>query len=169
MVAGFDRTHFTAHRLDDTRRFMAQNGWGAGRQRAPEAVQIAMADAAGDGSDEHLARARFIDFDLLHREGLIYFTENGGIYSHKDLLLEELSLIYCCSQESIGQFFDRCRYGSLRASVRYRCLKGKFCLTVFRLIQLAQRLETVVSIAEYRRSSTIRALPGERKIHFGTL
>jgi hypothetical protein len=51
-----------------------------------------MADAAGDGSDEHLARARIIDFDFFHREGRIRLTQNRGFDSHECHLLQELSL-----------------------------------------------------------------------------
>jgi len=91
VIAGLDRTYLAAYRLDDTRRFMAQNGRGTGRQRATEAVEIAMANTAGDRSDEHLARARFIDFDFLDRERLIRLTQNRGFDSHEYLLFQQLS------------------------------------------------------------------------------
>jgi len=94
MVARLGRGHLAAYRFDDPGWFMAQDRRHAGRQRPMDAMEIAMAYAAGDGADEHLARARLVDLDLLDSERLIDFTKNGGFDSHGCLLSEKLSLVY---------------------------------------------------------------------------
>jgi hypothetical protein len=78
MVAWLGRGHLAANRLDNTGWFMAEDRRRAGRQSAMHAVEITVAHAAGDGAYQHLSGARFVDFDILYREGLIGLTKNRG-------------------------------------------------------------------------------------------
>jgi hypothetical protein len=96
MVAWLDRGHFAAHSFDDPGWFIAKDRRRAGRQRPMNAMKIAMAYAAGDGVDKHLARTWLVDLDLLDSKGLIGYTKNGGFDSHGCLLSQKLSLYTSC-------------------------------------------------------------------------
>jgi len=96
MVPRLGRGHLAPYSFDDTGWFMAKDRRRAGWQRTMYAMEITMAHAAGDGSHEHLARARFVDLDILYSQRLIGFTKNGGFDSHGSLLSQKLYLYTAC-------------------------------------------------------------------------
>ena len=78
VVAGRDRAHTLADRLDDPSPFVTEHGWRiAGRVGARGRVQIGVADPAGDEADEHLPCPRLGQVELLHLERLAEPLEHG--------------------------------------------------------------------------------------------
>jgi len=69
VVAGRQRSDAFADPLDHTRSFVPEHGRRvAGRIGPGSRKQVRVADAAGDEPDEHLARARLGELELLHLE-----------------------------------------------------------------------------------------------------
>src|SRR4051794_13197561 len=83
VVARRDGGHVLADALDDAGALVAENGRrvtrgiGAGR-----GVEVGVADAARDEADEHLARVRLGELDLVHGERLPELLEHGGTDLH---------------------------------------------------------------------------------------
>ena len=69
-----------ADRLDDAGRLVAEDGGRRERVEAVDEVQVAVADAAGDGAHEHLAPDGLVDVDVLDRERLVGAVEHGGFH-----------------------------------------------------------------------------------------
>ena len=70
-------------RLDDAGALVPEHGRRvAGRVGARRRVEVGVADAAGDEADEHLARARLGELDLLHDERLAELLEYRGADLH---------------------------------------------------------------------------------------
>ena len=63
----------------------------AGRVGAGGRVEVGVADAAGDEPDEHLARLRLGEVDLLDDERLPELLENRGPDTHRPMLAEPLT------------------------------------------------------------------------------
>src|SRR5579863_281487 len=80
VIARLKRGHGGPDGLDYASRFVAENRRKFGRQRAVEAMQIAVADADGDGADQDFMRLRLADLDLLDRQGLVDLTENRSFH-----------------------------------------------------------------------------------------
>jgi hypothetical protein len=57
MIAWLDRANLRPDLLDDTGTFMAENDRERSRIAALDDVEVRVADAGGDGADEHLVRA----------------------------------------------------------------------------------------------------------------
>ena len=70
MVAGLEGGDGGADRLDYAGRFMAEHCRSFRWQSAMKAVQVAMADTAGDGSDQDLVRTRLVDFNFFNCQWL---------------------------------------------------------------------------------------------------
>ena len=64
-------------RLDDAGGLVAEDGGGRERVEAVDEVQVAVADAGGDGAHEHLAADGLVDVDVLDRERLVRTVEDG--------------------------------------------------------------------------------------------
>ena len=52
------------------------------RPDAVDDVQIAVADAGGDGAHQHLAAPRLVDLDRLDRQRLVHLAKDGGCHFH---------------------------------------------------------------------------------------
>jgi hypothetical protein len=82
VVAGRQPTHGIADGVYHAGAFVAVNG----RVRAVEvtvaAVQIGLAHAAGDDTDDHLVRPRFAQLHGLDGERARPFAHNGGLDLH---------------------------------------------------------------------------------------
>ena len=78
-----------ADRLDDAGAFVAQHERPVEREAAEavDHVQIAVADAGGDGAHQHLAAARLVDVDRLDGQRLVHLAEDGGGICIADALL----------------------------------------------------------------------------------
>ena len=80
MVAGLHVIDGLAHFLDDSGGFMAEDrGRGKGIVAVDE-VQVAMANAAGDGAHQDFAILRLVDLDVLDNQRLIGTIEHGGLH-----------------------------------------------------------------------------------------
>src|SRR5438105_2576386 len=84
VIAGAQRRHVGADRLDDARALVAQHD-GAIEGPAPLAiddVEVAVADAGGRGAHEDLAAPGLVDLDRLHRERLVGLAKDRGLDLH---------------------------------------------------------------------------------------
>jgi hypothetical protein len=72
--------NLAADRLDDTGRFMAEDRRRPRRQRAVQAMQIAMAHSARDGADQDFARTGLIDLHLFDGKRLFECTKNRSFH-----------------------------------------------------------------------------------------
>ena len=80
MIAGLHVRHLIANRLDDAGSLVPKDG-GCGHGVEPiDEVEVAVADAAGDGAHEDLARHRLIDLHFLDRERLVRRVEDCGFH-----------------------------------------------------------------------------------------
>ena len=87
MVAGSDERDALPHPLDDAGALVAEDARRvAGRVGARGRVQVGVADAAGRQADEHLARLRLREVDLLDDERLPELLEDGGADLHTAIL-----------------------------------------------------------------------------------
>ena len=84
VIADPHRGDVRAHCLDHARTFMAQQERAIEREAsvAVDHVQIAVADAGGDGADQHFAAPGLVDVDLLNRQRLVHLAEDGGCHFH---------------------------------------------------------------------------------------
>ena len=83
VVARGDEGDTVADALDDARAFVAEDARRvAGRVGARGRVEIGVADAAGGEADEHLARLRLGEVDLLDDERASELLEDGGADFH---------------------------------------------------------------------------------------
>ncbi len=87
---GLNSVDLRADRLDDAGRLVAEDRRRRERVVAVDEVQVAVADAAGDGAHEHLAPDGLLDLDVLDRQGLVGTVEDGGF--HGELLSSEGTL-----------------------------------------------------------------------------
>ena len=84
VVAGRERRDVRADLLDDAGALVPENGRRvAGGIGARRRVEVGVADAAGHEADEHLARARLGELDLLHDERRAELLEDGGADLHE--------------------------------------------------------------------------------------
>ena len=84
VVARLDERHALADRLDDARALVAEHARRvAGRVGARGGVHVGVADAAGGEPDEHLARLRLGELDLLDDERLPELLEHCGADPHR--------------------------------------------------------------------------------------
>ena len=84
VIADPHRGDVLADRLDDAGALVAQHEGPIEREAAVavDDVQIAVADAGGNGADQHLAAPRLVDVDLLDRQRLVHLAEDGGCHLH---------------------------------------------------------------------------------------
>src|SRR5215471_4429944 len=84
MIAGLDRCHVFADRLDNSGPFVAEDDRPIERE-PPDAidhVQIAVADAGCGGADEDLVPPRLVDLDRLDHERLMHLAKDGSLDLH---------------------------------------------------------------------------------------
>ena len=83
VIAGREARHALAHGLDHARALVAQHGRRvAGGIGAARGVHVGVADAAGGQPDEHLARPRPVQLDVLDHERLSELLEHGRADLH---------------------------------------------------------------------------------------
>jgi hypothetical protein len=83
VVADGQVAHAAADRLHDPGAFVAEHGRRVARRiGARRRVEVGVADAAGDEPDEHLARARLGQVELLHLERLAEPLQHGCAHLH---------------------------------------------------------------------------------------
>jgi hypothetical protein len=82
MIARFDGGYALADGLNDARRLVAENRRRARGQRSVKNVEIAVADAAGDGPDQNFGRIGLINLDFLHGERLVGRAHDCGFDFH---------------------------------------------------------------------------------------
>ena len=67
--------------LDDPGRLVAEDGGRGERVEAVDEVEVAVADAGGDGAHQHLAPDGLVDVDVLDGERLMRPVEHGGLHA----------------------------------------------------------------------------------------
>jgi hypothetical protein len=83
VVARLERGHAFADALDDAGALVTQHRRRVARRiGAGGRVEVGMADAARDEPDEHLARLRLGEIDLLHRQWCAELLEHRGADLH---------------------------------------------------------------------------------------
>ncbi len=84
VIAHPQRGHIGAHRLDDAGAFVAQHERTIERETPQPVhhVQVAVADAGGDGAHQHLAAPGFVDLHLLDGQRFVHLAEDGGGHFH---------------------------------------------------------------------------------------
>ena len=83
VIAGRDERDAVTDPLDDARALVAEHARRVARSgRRRGRVEVGVADAAGDEPDEHLARLRLRELDLLHDERLTELLEHRGADLH---------------------------------------------------------------------------------------
>ena len=84
VVAGRERVDAVADPLDDAGALVPEHGRRvAGRIGAGRGVEVGVADAAGDEANEHLARLRLGELELLHLERRAEVLQHGGADLHR--------------------------------------------------------------------------------------
>ncbi len=84
VVADRDRAHVRAERLHDARALVPEHGRGiSGRIDPRSGVHVGVADAAGDEPDQHLARPRISQVQLLDDERTAELLQHRGAYLHR--------------------------------------------------------------------------------------
>ena len=85
MIADPQRGDIGAHRLDDAGAFVAEHERPIEREAAAavDDVQVAVADAGGDGAHQHLAAPRLVDVHLLDGQRFMHLAEDGGGHFHR--------------------------------------------------------------------------------------
>jgi hypothetical protein len=87
LVALLDLRHAVADRGDDARALVPEDtGEGEG-ERSLLRDGVGVADPAGHDLDEHLARERLVDLELLDVQGLVVLLQDGGRDLHRSSLL----------------------------------------------------------------------------------
>jgi hypothetical protein len=87
VIARRDRRNALADPLDDAGSLVAEHsGRVSGRIGSRGGVQVGVTDPAGDEPDEHLARARPGEVELLHLERRAEPLEHGGADLHRPIL-----------------------------------------------------------------------------------
>ena len=84
MVAGLDRRHLVADRLDDPGALMAEHNRPVERE-APlpiDDMQIAVTHPGRRGADQHLAAPRLVDLDRFDRQRLVHLAKDRGVDLH---------------------------------------------------------------------------------------
>ena len=79
-VARFHVAHLIAHLLDDAGGFVSEYGRERHRNRAVDHVQVAVADAAGLGAQEHFVGSRLADLDVFDLERLLGRAHDGCLH-----------------------------------------------------------------------------------------
>ena len=79
-IAHLDGAHFAAHRLDDARRLMPGDCGQRMRIGAFDKVQVAMAQPAGRGADQHLMRPWIGNNHLLDLKRLTRFNQDSSLH-----------------------------------------------------------------------------------------
>src|ERR1700736_5894308 len=84
VIAGLDRRHLGADRLDDPRTLVAEHDRPVEREPAlaVDDMQIAVAHPGRRGADQHLAAPRLVDLDRLDRQRLVHLAEDRGVDFH---------------------------------------------------------------------------------------
>ena len=80
VVTGLHVGDVLAHGFDDAGGFVAENRGRHHRVEAVDEVEVAVADATGDGANEDFVRHGLVDFDLFDGQGLVGAMENGGFH-----------------------------------------------------------------------------------------
>src|SRR5215475_11412480 len=84
VVAGLNRSHLVADRLDDPRALVAEHDRPVEREPplSVDDVQIAVAYPGRGGADQHLAAPRLVDFDRFDGQRLIYLAKHRSVDLH---------------------------------------------------------------------------------------
>ena len=80
-VAGLDRAHLVADRLDDPRRLMPRDRGQRGRIRAIDEMQVGAAHPARGGADQDFVRGRLGDVDIADFERLDLLEQDGSFHN----------------------------------------------------------------------------------------
>ena len=82
MVTDPHRGHVGSGRLDDAGALVPEHDRPVEREAADavDDMQVAVADAGRDGTDQHLAARWRVDIDRLDRQRLVRLAENGSFY-----------------------------------------------------------------------------------------
>src|SRR5207247_8128283 len=80
VIAGLDLGHVRTDGLDDAGGLVAEDRGGRELIVAVDEVKVAVAHAAGDRADEHLAADGLRDVDVLDGERLLGTVEHGGFH-----------------------------------------------------------------------------------------
>ena len=92
MVAGLEAGDARADRLDHPCRLVAVDRWQFAAPGAVEIENVAVADRAGRGPDQDLARVRLGEFDRLDGQGLAERAADGGFRFHGGIPAERRKL-----------------------------------------------------------------------------
>ena len=80
VIARLAGAHFAADLLDDAGALMAEHDRDLRRIRAFDEVEIRVAHTGGDGADQHLVGAGFVDLNVFDGERLANFAQDGGFH-----------------------------------------------------------------------------------------
>src|SRR5712664_1877936 len=80
MVARLDIAHRLADFLDDSRRLVAEHRGGRMGVVAVDEMEVAVAYAARDRPQQHLAILRLVDIDIFDSERLLWPMKHGGFH-----------------------------------------------------------------------------------------
>src|SRR5712692_6406051 len=80
MVARLDIAHRLADFLDDSRRLVAEHRGGRMGVVAVDEMKVAVAYAARDRPQQHLAILRLVDIDIFDSERLLWPMKHGGFH-----------------------------------------------------------------------------------------
>src|SRR5216683_7817016 len=83
MVARLDIADRLADFLDDSRRLVAEHRGGRMGVVAVDEMKVAVAYAAGNGPQQHLAILRPVDIDIFDSERLLWPMKHGGVRSEE--------------------------------------------------------------------------------------
>src|SRR5260370_25741665 len=78
MVARLDIAHRLADFLDNSRRLVAEHRGGRMSVVAVDEMKVAVAYAAGDRPQQHLAILRLVHIDIFDSERLLWARKHGG-------------------------------------------------------------------------------------------
>ena len=90
VIAHPHRGDIVAHRLDDAGALVAEHERAIERETAVavDDMQVAVADAGGDGAHQHLAAPRLVDVDLLDGQRFVHLAKDGSGHFHGGALLQ---------------------------------------------------------------------------------
>ena len=98
VIAHPQRGDIGAHRLDDAGALVAEHERAIEREAAVavDHVQVAVADAGGDGAHQHLAAPRLVDLHLLDGQRFVHLAEDGSGHFHGGRLMCGVSILTPC-------------------------------------------------------------------------
>jgi hypothetical protein len=94
MVARPHRGHLAPHSLDDSCRLVPENRGRLEREQPMDIVKIAVADPAGDGPNQDLARGGAVYIDLFDRERLFRRAKDRSLDFHLSVFLGGCPLLF---------------------------------------------------------------------------